>query len=92
MASDPFARMSDRLLARLGGEAVLRGSVPCNANVEHGVAVTGEYGEVTSYRTLVHIQSALNPRSGDTLVVSGTNYTLDTKESDDGYTTRFFVL
>lgn len=89
---DPFARMHDRLLSHLGSEAVLRGTTPCRVNVEHGVAVTGEYGEVVGHRTLVHIQSSLQPRSGDALAVGTKTYALDSLESDDSYYARWFVL
>jgi hypothetical protein len=90
--ADPFARMTDRLLAHLGREAVLRGTEPCNVNIEQGVAVTGEYGEVVGHRTLAYVPSALLPRSGDTLQLGAKTFTLDSLESDDGYTARYFVI
>lgn len=101
--ADPFARMHERLLAttRLGREALLRGTTPCSVNVEKGIAVTGEYGEVTGHRTLLYIQSHLQPRSGDSLTlgetvngvfVPGEAFVLDSLESDDGYASRFFVV
>lgn len=89
--SDPFARMSDRLLARLGGEAVLRGAIPCNASITHGVAVTGEYGEVVSYRATAMLPKSVNPRAGDSLYQNGTAWVLDSLESDDGYTSVFWL-
>lgn len=90
--ADPFARMHDRLLAQLGQEAVLRGTVPCKVNIEHGVGIQGEYGEVAGHRTLVYVASNLTPREGDSLQVGTKSYSLDSLESDDGYTARFFVL
>ena len=74
--------------------------VPCRVNVEHGVALIGEMGETVGHRTLVYVSSSLTPRNGDALVLGNTvdgtfvpskAYTLDSLESDDGYTARFFV-
>lgn len=89
--ADPFARMHERLFALLGEEAVLRGNMACQVNIEHDVEVLGTYGEVAARRTLVHVPSWLSPKSGETLVVGAKTYILDGLESDDGYASRFYV-
>lgn len=89
--ADPFARMHERLFAHLGEEAVLRGDTPCRVNIERDVEVLGTYSEVAARRTLAHVPSSLNPKSGDTLVVGVKSYVLDGMESDDGYASRFYV-
>lgn len=96
MAGDPFARMQDRLHARLGSEAVLRGE-PCLATLEHGVAILGEHGEVVAFRTVASIRGGPTPRQGDTLVVKleggGTkSYTIDALQGNDGYSSSCILL
>lgn len=88
---DPFARMTGSLLARLGGEAFLRGSEPCRVSIQHGVAVVGEYGEVSAYRSLATIDRSLNPAAGDALTAEGKSWVLDVKDSDDGYTVNYWL-
>lgn len=83
--ADAFTRMHTRLLARLGQEALLRG-LPTTVIVEHGVAVTGEYGQVTGYRSFATFPSAAAPKVGDAVVIDGQNHTVDGIESNDGYT------
>lgn len=84
--SDPFVRMTNRLFARLGVEAVLRGATPTRAILSHGVALTGEYGQVTAHRSMASLPSGDAPRVGDALEAQGTNYVIDAIERDDGYT------
>lgn len=84
--ADAFARMHTRLLARLGQEALLRG-LPVTAIVEHGVAVTGEYGQVTGFRSFATFPSTAVPRVGDGVRIDAKDYAVDGIESDDGYTT-----
>ncbi len=93
--SDPFARMHQSLFTRLGVEALLRTTEECKVSVEHGVAVTGEYGEVTGYRTVIDIMYAglTRPKVGDSLlIVGGSTYKLDAPLKDDGYSARWVVL
>lgn len=84
--ADAFARMHMRLLARLGQEALLRG-LPTTAIVEHGVAVTGEYGQVTGFRSFATFKTSDAPRVADAVVVDGKSYVVDGIDTDDGYTT-----
>jgi hypothetical protein len=77
--------MHRRLFARLGQEALLRG-VATTVIVEHGVAVTGEYGQVSGYRSFATIPAAAAPKVGDTLVVGAVTYTVDAIQENDGHT------
>lgn len=86
MSEAAFARMHQRLFARLGREALLRGE-PTRAIVEHGVAVSGEYGQVVAYRSFATLASADAPKAGDSLVIDGKSYIVDSIDADDGYTT-----
>ena len=92
--ADPFARMHERLFANLGEGAVLRVADNVRVSVEHGTAVSGEYGEVTGYRTVVdiHYAGVARPKKDDALVVGAATYKLDAALKDDGYTARWIVL
>jgi hypothetical protein len=83
--ADAFARMHTRLFARLGQEALLRG-LPTVAIVEHGVAVTGEYGQVTGYRSFATLPVDPLPKVGDTLVVDTVSSVIDAIQENDGHT------
>ncbi len=83
--ADAFERMHRRLFARLGQEAFLRG-LPTTVILEHGVAVTGEYGQVTGYRSFATLPAADAPRVGDALVVDTKNYVIDAIQENDGHT------
>lgn len=87
MAEDAFVRMHRRLFARLGQEALLRG-LPTTVILEHGIAVTGEYGQVTGFRSFAAFPTGDLPRIGDALSVDGKNYVVDGIENDDGHTTN----
>lgn len=82
--ADAFARMHQRLFARLGQEALLRG-IPTPVIIEHGVAVTGEYGQVTGYRSFATIPVAMAPKVGDVLRSDGHGYIIDAIDTNDGY-------
>ncbi len=84
--ADAFERMHSRLFARLGREALLRG-LPTVVILEHGVAVTGEYGAVAGYRSFATIPNAAAPKVGDALVVDARTYAVDGINENDGYTT-----
>ncbi len=77
--------MHSRLFARLGQEALLRG-LPTTVILEHGVAVTGEYGQVTGYRSFATIPAVESPKVGDALVVDTKNYVVDAIQENDGHT------
>lgn len=81
---DPFARAAARLLARLGQEAVLRGSEMTVVRIEHGVAVLGEYGELVSRKSTATMPSAMQPRARDLLTVGADAWIIDSIDADDG--------
>lgn len=83
--ADAFERMHSRLFARLGREALLRGS-PTVVIIERGVAVTGEYGQVTGHRTFGTLPIADAPKVGDALVVDAETFAVDAIQENDGYT------
>ncbi|WP_454752071.1 hypothetical protein [Cupriavidus necator] len=87
--------MTDRILARLGEDAVLRGDTPCRVNVEHGVEVT--QGDMVYNRTVATMAKATLAKSGDSLVfvdaegtpLPGQAYVIDSPAfQDNGYTVR----
>lgn len=94
MAIAAFTRLTERILAHVGEDAILRGEVvdpPRKINVEHGVELTGVYGEVTAYRSLATIEKAWNPQPGDPLTVDGKDYILDVLLKDNGYSAQFVL-
>lgn len=92
--SDPFARVAQSVLSRLGQDAFLRSTVACRVPIERGVEIVGQYGEVVALRTVATLDKALVPASGDalSLVDSGEDYTLDALLADNGYTVRYTLL
>lgn len=101
-AKSVFQRMHNRLFARLGEQAVLRGSVPCPANIEYGVTVNYELGddkfvqsEVAAVVDVANIQAQYNPVVGDAFslladdgVTVAKRYAIDAIGADNGYMVR----
>lgn len=96
-----FQRATDRLLAHLGEPAILRGEIvdpPRRVNVEHGVELTGVYGEITATRSVATINHVDAPAKGDTLDLLDKNgnvierYKLDVLLASNGYSRRFVLL
>lgn len=90
-----FARMHERLFARLGEEAVLRGSVPCRVNIEHGVTLQYEIGDAKFYQSEVattvsvaNIGSEHAPKVGDSLQVGVKTWVIDAIALDNGHMVR----
>lgn len=90
-----FARMHERLFARLGEEAVLRGSVPCRVNIEHGVVIQYEIGdakfhqsEVAATVSVANIETKHAPKPGDALQVGAKIYVIDAIAADNGFMAR----
>ena len=83
--ADAFERMHQRLFARLGQEAFLRG-LPVIVILEHGVAVTGEYGSIAGYRSFATIPADMAPTVGDALTSGGKSWTVDAINENDGHT------
>lgn len=90
MAISAFQRMTKSVLALLGEDAFLRGTVPCKVNIEHSVQVTDDNGLVYE-RDIATIENEHNPQVGDTLTHPEGNYVLDRRFQDNGYSTRFIV-
>lgn len=94
MTSTVFTRLTNRILANIGEDAVLRGETVTPArkvNIEHGVELTGVYGEVTVLRSVATIANEHNPAVGNTLTVGSVNYKLDALLGDNGYSSRFVL-
>ena len=101
MALREFTRLTERLLARMGEEALLRGAVQCRVHIEHGVEVQGSHGEVAFERVVATMLKSLDPRKGDTIEVGKTvndvwvpevTYTVDSPPfSDNGSSVRVVV-
>ena len=94
--------MHDRLLARLGEQAVLRGNHPCLVNFEWGVAVNYEIGDdkfvQSEFAATVDIANIKNtdlPTVGDNLYTVDSDgvtplkqYVIDAIAADNGFMTR----
>lgn len=101
MALREFTRLTSRVLARLGEDARLRGSLIGKANVEHGVQMQGTEGELVGHRIIATMLKAWAPLQGNTLetgsLVDGvftpdTNYIVDSPVfADNGYSVRVIV-
>ena len=92
MAISAFQRATKSILAHLGEDAFLRGSVPCKANIERSVQITGDDGLVYE-RDVATIGNDHAPVVGDTLTGHPFgNYKLDRKFADNGFSSRFILL
>lgn len=96
---NPFERMHSRLLARLGGTAIIRGYETCTVNIEYGVEVSYSAGDDkfvrSEYAATVDVANILNtaqPKPGDTLTVGAKNYVIDAIASDNGFMSRCVLV
>lgn len=100
-----FQRMTKGVLAILGEDSFLRGSVPCRVNIEHGVQITGPDGFTVLERSVATVpmttdvtvgsvtsQVAVNPKVGDVLTHPEGTFKLDVETADNGTSRRFVVL
>lgn len=86
---DPFSRMHDRVMNRLGNPSTINAQVTAwPVVIEQGVAMTGEYGEVVAFRSVAVVPSINLPKSGDALVVDGAAYVIDSLLENNGYVVR----
>lgn len=105
MTARVFSRLTDRVLARLGRDAILRGApaVPkLRVAIEHGVEVQGTYGEAVSEKVIATMPKGAAPKVGDTLVIGDTVggvftaaewYRIDSPPfADNGYSVRVVLL
>lgn len=89
--SDPFAALHQTLFSSpLCEDVTLRG-VPARAFVDRNIEMIGEYGQVAGRQTLVDLPVEHAPEQGDTLIISGIAYILDTPAGDDGHVSRWIV-
>ena len=88
--------MNKSIFARLGGDAFLRITEPCRAEISYGVAVNTEsdYGVVTAYRTVANIsyQGLNKPKINDPLTVGPKSFVLDKLLREDGYSSQWVVV
>ncbi len=94
MGLPAFRRLTDRILAHAGEDAVLRSETvdPVRkVNLEHGVELVGVYGDTVVIKTVATISLLDAPKVGDTLAIDGKNYVLDVLLSDNGYSAKFVV-
>lgn len=90
--SGAFERLAKSVLNRLGQDAFLvsgASTIPCRANVEHGVQVAGAYDDAVFNRDVATLDRALGAKVGDTLQHPSGNYKLDGMLADNGFTVRF---
>jgi hypothetical protein len=84
-----FARATSSILARLGEDAVLRGTVNCKAHIDRDVQMTDREGNVFVATQVVTISKAHAPVADDSLVVGSETFVLETMIDDNGYSVRF---
>lgn len=87
-----FQRMSNTVLALMGEDCTLRGNVPCRANIEHGVQVTGEDGLMVLERSVATIGAEHEPKVGDVLTHPDGTYRLDVQMGNNGFNKRFMLV
>lgn len=87
-----FQQAAKGLLLALGEQSLLRGTVACRVNVEHGVEVVGDDTDVVVLRSVATIESTYNPKVGDTLSHPDGEYQLDAIFANSGATMRFVLL
>lgn len=90
MGISAFQRMTKSVLALLGEDAFLRGTVPCKVNIERSVQLTDENGLVYE-RDVATIDNEHNPEAGNALQHPAGNFVLDRKFQDNGFSSRFIL-
>jgi hypothetical protein len=89
---DAFRQATKAALSLLGEGSLLRGTVSCKVNIEHGVQLTGYDDNVVVTRSVATIDSEVDPKVGDTLTHPDGNFKLDTLLEDKGAFRRFMLL
>lgn len=97
MALGFMARASQRVLDKLGEDALLRGAPAGKVNVERevelnaGMLKTAEDNYVLRY-TVATIDAQYLPKVGDMLEHPDGTFRLDRRVEDNGYNQRFIVV
>lgn len=98
---DLFRQATKDALSLLGESAFLRGSEPCQVNIERGVQLAGldtEFETARDSRNAVILRDVatldadLNPKVRDALTVGTQQYRLDVLIEDNGASRRFVLL
>ena len=98
---DLFRQATKDALSLLGESAFLRGSEPCQVNIERGVQLAGLDTEFEAsrdsrnavlLRDVATLDADLNPKVRDTLAVGAQQYRLDVLIDDNGASRRFVLL
>lgn len=96
---DLFKQMSKSILAVLGEDALLRGTVACRINIENGVQFSGMDGDQARYkgelsldRDVATIPIEHNPVVNDQFTQNGKTYMLEHKIEDNGVTRKFVIM
>ena len=87
-----FQRMTKGVLAVLGEDSLLRGTVACRVNIENGVQVIGNDENVIVEKDVATIDIVHNPKVGDIFTGPNGTYRLDALFADNGYSRRFILL
>lgn len=88
-----FQRASASILAVLGQDAFFRGEpTPHKVNIEHGVSVTDDAGDMIGQRDIATIPTAAEPRKGDVFVHPDGTYKIDRLFQDNGANKRYIVV
>lgn len=90
-ARDIFNRAAQGVLAGLGEDSFLRGTVPCKVNIEHGVQMTGYEDGLIVEKSVATIDKTLAPKRGDTLTHPDGNYVIDGVMTLSGFTGRYIL-
>jgi hypothetical protein len=86
-----FTRGFDRILARLGSDAVFR-SAPIRVVVEHDVEVADGNGDVVQTRTVATMARALQPLRHEALTIEAEAFVIDSPPFADNGVSVSVVL
>lgn len=97
----PFARMTDRLLAHMGEESILRSEVVTpvrKIHIKHDVQFSGyghgtvaSNGDLVVSKSVATILNSYNPAVGNSLVHPSGEYELDVLIGNNGYSSQFVL-
>lgn len=95
MPKREFTRLTDRLLHRLGEEAVLRGVTEVYAQIEHGVDFADVNDQAIFNRSVVTLNKTNGPFTRNDSVEflsDGSYFVLDALIKDNGYSQQWSVI